>query len=79
MFSIGAVLPVLPWLFAAGAPATIASVALSAVGLFALGALITIFTSRGPFYSGLRMLGLGLVAAAITYGIGAAIGVGAGI
>jgi VIT1/CCC1 family predicted Fe2+/Mn2+ transporter len=79
MFSIGAVLPVIPWLFASGATATVASIALSAVGLFALGALITIFTSRGPVYAGLRMLALGLVAAAITYGIGAAIGVGAGI
>jgi VIT1/CCC1 family predicted Fe2+/Mn2+ transporter len=79
MFSLGATLPVLPWFVASGAAATVASVLLSAIGLFVLGAAITLFTSRGALYSGARMLALGLVAAAITYSIGAAIGVGTGI
>jgi VIT1/CCC1 family predicted Fe2+/Mn2+ transporter len=79
MFSLGAILPVLPWLFADSIAATATSIALSAIGLFVLGAAITLFTARGPLYSGARMLVLGLAAAAITYGIGAAIGVGTGI
>ncbi|MEZ4494327.1 MAG: VIT1/CCC1 transporter family protein [Dehalococcoidia bacterium] len=76
MFAIGAVLPVLPWLVTEGVTATLASVILSGIGLFLLGALITFFTGRGALFSGTRMLVLGLAAAAITYGIGAAIGVG---
>ncbi len=79
MFAIGAILPVIPWFITSGVAATVASVILSAFGLFALGALITIFTGRGTLFSGARMLVLGLLAAAITFGIGTAIGVGTGI
>ncbi len=79
MFAIGAILPVVPWFITSGVAATVASVILSAFGLFALGALITIFTGRGTLFSGTRMLVLGLIAAAITFGIGTAIGVGTGI
>jgi len=45
------------------------------VGLFVIGAGITLFTGRSVLYSGLRQMGFGLVAAAITYGIGRLIGV----
>jgi VIT1/CCC1 family predicted Fe2+/Mn2+ transporter len=79
MFAIGAILPVLPWFVSSGVSATTASVLLSGVGLFSLGALITVFTGRSALFSGTRMLTLGLVAAAITYGIGTAIGVSTGI
>ncbi|MGI8925628.1 MAG: VIT1/CCC1 transporter family protein [Tepidiformaceae bacterium] len=75
MFSIGAVLPVLPWLFIGGIPAVVLSAVASAFGLFAVGALITLFTGRGVLFSGGRMLLFGLSAAAITFAIGRAIGV----
>ena len=46
------------------------------VGLLVAGALSSRFTPRPWWYSGLRQLLFGAVAAGVTYGIGAAIGVG---
>ena len=79
LFSSGAVLPVLPFLFSASAAAVVVSAALSAVGLFVLGAGITLFTGRSAWYSGLRQVVLGLAAAAVTFGIGTLVGNVAGI
>jgi len=74
LFAGGAVLPVLPFLFAEGIGAVIASAVLAGAGLFVVGAAITLLTGRSPAYAGLRQLVLGLVVAAITYGIGALVG-----
>jgi VIT1/CCC1 family predicted Fe2+/Mn2+ transporter len=74
-FVIGAFVPVLPYLFSAGATAWLASALLSCLALFGVGALISIFTARGPMLSGLRMLGIGLLASAITYSVGWLLGV----
>jgi VIT1/CCC1 family predicted Fe2+/Mn2+ transporter len=46
--------------------------------LFGIGAAITLFTGRNVWYSGFRQVLFGLVAAAITYGIGTLIGVSLG-
>lgn len=78
-FSIGAVIPVIPWLFLAGAAGVTASAIASAFGLFGLGAAVTLFTGRSVLFSGFRMLTFGLVASAITFGIGRLIGVSTGI
>ncbi|MEO8083925.1 MAG: VIT1/CCC1 transporter family protein [Ardenticatenales bacterium] len=78
LFSIGAVLPVAPFMFASGGTAVLASVALSAVGLFGIGAAITLMTGRSVWYSGTRQLIFGLSAAAVTYGVGRAFGVSMG-
>jgi VIT1/CCC1 family predicted Fe2+/Mn2+ transporter len=43
---------------------------LSCLALFGVGALLSIFTARGPIFTGMRMLGIGLLAAAITYMVG---------
>ena len=51
------------------------SALLSALGLFGIGAAITLFTGRGVWSSGLRQVAFGLAAAAVTYGIGRLIGV----
>jgi vacuolar iron transporter family protein len=75
LFSAGAIVPVLPFVFASGAAAVTASLALSALALFGLGAGITLFTARPPLRSGLRSVLFGLAAAAGTYGIGRLIGV----
>jgi VIT1/CCC1 family predicted Fe2+/Mn2+ transporter len=75
LFSAGAIVPVLPFVFASGAAAVTASLALSALALFGLGAGITLFTARSPLRSGLRSVLFGLAAAAGTYGIGRLIGV----
>ncbi|MEP7216559.1 MAG: VIT1/CCC1 transporter family protein, partial [Anaerolineaceae bacterium] len=79
MFTIGAILPVLPWLFVGGALGVTLSVVFSAAGLLLVGATITLFTGRGALYSAARMLVFGLVAAAITFGIGKLIGVSTGV
>lgn len=75
LFAIGAVIPVLPFFFTKGATAIVISVACSAGGLFLIGSAITLFTGKSVWYSGFRQVIFGLVAAAITFGIGKLIGV----
>ncbi len=75
LFAVAALLPAFPWFFADGGLAIGLSLGLGAVGLFALGAAVTLWTGRSALYSGARQLALGLAAAGITYGIGTALGV----
>ena len=74
LFSIGAIIPVIAFTFLTGITAVILSMVLSAVGLFIVGAGITLFTGRSVAYSGVRQVLFGLAAAAITFGIGRLIG-----
>ncbi|HSE86425.1 MAG TPA: VIT1/CCC1 transporter family protein [Candidatus Binatia bacterium] len=74
-FVAGALVPVLPYLFVAGPVAWIASAVFSCLALFGVGALLSIFTARGPLRSGLRMLVIGLLASGITYMVGWLLGV----
>jgi VIT1/CCC1 family predicted Fe2+/Mn2+ transporter len=78
LFAIGAAVPVIPFVVASGGAAIVASTASSAVALFALGAAITLLTGRPPLISGLRQVGFGLAAAAITFGIGTLLGTAVG-
>lgn len=71
-FTVGALLPLLPYLF--GASSLLLASVLAGAGLFTAGALTARFTSRSWVYSGARQLALGAVAAAVTFGIGAAVG-----
>jgi VIT1/CCC1 family predicted Fe2+/Mn2+ transporter len=73
-FAVGAVLPVIPFLFGSGVAATIVAAALSVVALFAVGAATSIFTGRHAGRAGLRMAIIGAVVAALTYGIGSLVG-----
>ncbi|HEX8252285.1 MAG TPA: VIT1/CCC1 family protein [Thermoanaerobaculia bacterium] len=75
LFAIGAIVPVLPFVFARGMSAVLLSVAFSMLALFVLGVAITLFTGRGAFASGLRQVSFGLIAAALTFGIGRLAGV----
>jgi len=75
LFAIGAIIPVIPFFFTSGSSAVIISIALSTVGLFILGTAITLFTGKSVLFSGMRMVIFGLLAAAITFGIGRLIGV----
>ena len=68
-FSVGAFVPLLPYLL--GATSVGISAALALLALFGAGALASRFTVRGWAFSGTRQLVLGAVAAAITYGVGA--------
>jgi VIT1/CCC1 family predicted Fe2+/Mn2+ transporter len=74
-FAAGAALPILPFLFVHGTLAVLLSFAVSALGLFVVGVLVSYFTARNPLLSGLRMTAIGLGAALVTYLIGRLIGV----
>ena len=75
LFAGGAIVPVVPFLFATGGRAAVASIAAGGVALFSIGVAISLFTGRGVVWSGTRQLLLGFAAAAATYGIGHAIGI----
>jgi len=74
-FAIGAIVPVIPYLFGSGTTVLLVSLGLSLVALFAVGAAVSLLTGRGLVFSGVRQLGIGLAAALVTYLIGSLIGV----
>lgn len=78
LFSLGAIVPVLPFLFARGDAAVWLSVVFSGIALFIVGGAITLFTGRSVLFSGSRQVLFGLVAAALTFGIGRLVGVSLG-
>ena len=78
LFALGAIVPVIPFFFGAWTNAVPLSVAFSAVGLFTIGAAITLFTGRSVLFSGTRQVVFGLVAAALTFWIGRLVGVSLG-
>lgn len=75
-FSVGAALPVLPYLL--GATALWPAVVLALLGLFVCGAVAARVTVRPWWQSGMRQLALGGAAAAVTYGLGNIFGVTVG-
>ncbi|MBI5284406.1 MAG: VIT1/CCC1 transporter family protein [Chloroflexi bacterium] len=75
-FAAGAIIPVVPWLFGSSAPYFVASVALGGLGMFGVGAAVSLFTGRNFIFAGMRQLLIGSGAAAITFTIGKLIGVG---
>jgi VIT1/CCC1 family predicted Fe2+/Mn2+ transporter len=75
LFAAGAILPVIPYFFLSGTPALVASAGLSTIGLFLIGAAITLFTGRPVLYSGARQVLFGLAAAGVTFSVGKLIGV----
>ncbi len=75
LFFVGAIIPVIPFFFAGGLQAVLISTLLSAMGLFLIGASITLFTGKSLWYSGFRQVLFGLAAAAVTFGIGKIIGI----
>lgn len=75
LFAVGALFPLLPFVFLSGNFAIYASIAFSVLGLFLIGAAITLFTGKPVLYSGFRQVLIGLAAATLTYGIGRLVGV----
>lgn len=75
-FALGAIVPVLPYLL--GADTLPPAVALSLVGMFGCGAVVTTVTQRSWWFGGLRQLLFGGAAAALTYAVGSAVGTGLG-
>ncbi|MFF0574255.1 VIT1/CCC1 transporter family protein [Streptosporangium saharense] len=71
-FSVGAVLPLLPYLL--GVTSLVGSAIVSCLALFGAGALVSRVTARSWWYSGLRQLGVGALAALLTFGLGHLLG-----
>jgi vacuolar iron transporter family protein len=67
-FSVGALLPVVPYLL--GVSTLWPTIVVALLGLFACGALVSKVTARSWWFSGLRQLGLGAAAAGLTYAFG---------
>lgn len=74
-FSVGAFVPLAPYLFAVGATAAWAAVVLALSSLFGVGALMSRFTGRPLVPSGGRMLLIGGGAALLTFAVGNLLGV----
>lgn len=75
LFSAGAIFPVLPFLWLQGTQAIALSIGLSAAALCAIGLLTSLFNGRSPWFSAVRQIVFGCVAASVTYGIGSLLGV----
>jgi VIT1/CCC1 family predicted Fe2+/Mn2+ transporter len=75
LFAVGAIVPVFPYFFLSGNRATLVSIAAGGIGLFVIGAAISLLTGRSTLYSGGRQLLLGFAAAGVTFAVGRAIGV----
>ncbi|HTH40864.1 MAG TPA: VIT1/CCC1 transporter family protein [Rhodocyclaceae bacterium] len=74
VFVLGALIPTLALLCFEGPAAIVACALASALGLFLIGAAITLFTGGSALRSGLRQLVIGAAAAAVTYGAGHLVG-----
>jgi VIT1/CCC1 family predicted Fe2+/Mn2+ transporter len=73
-FTLGAIVPVVPYLLASGAAAFWTSLLASLAGLFLLGLGVSRFTHRAPLRTGIRQVLLGLAAAGVTYAVGTLLG-----
>jgi VIT1/CCC1 family predicted Fe2+/Mn2+ transporter len=74
-FSLGAIVPLAPYLFLSSTSALYGSVAFTGLALFSVGATLSLFTGRNAIQGGLRMLAIGALAGGATYLIGHLLGV----
>ncbi len=74
-FSVGAIIPLVPWFFLIGEAAVITSVILGAVSAMGIGLALASFTHRRWWFSAGRQLLVAVVAAGITYFVGHLVGV----
>ncbi len=70
--AIGGFIPIIPFFFTVGMPAVIASFVISTLAHFAVGASKALVTTRSWWASGTEMTVVGVIEAAITYGLGLA-------
>jgi VIT1/CCC1 family predicted Fe2+/Mn2+ transporter len=68
--AVGGIIPVIPFLFTHGMRAVVASFIISTLAHFAVGASKALVTTRSWWASGAEMTAVGILEAAITYGIG---------
>jgi VIT1/CCC1 family predicted Fe2+/Mn2+ transporter len=70
--AVGGFIPIIPFFFTVGMPAVIASFVISTLAHFAVGASKALVTTRPWWASGLEMTVVGILEAAVTYGLGLA-------
>jgi len=75
-FALGAMIPLLPWFFGEGTGATIASVLLTAMAALGIGWTLGVMSGGNRVRFAVRQLAIATGAAAVTYVIGRAIGIG---
>jgi vacuolar iron transporter family protein len=75
LFSCGAIVPIVPFLWLSEQHAVAASIGASALALGTIGALTSLFNGRSAVFSAARQVVFGCLAAAITYGVGRLLGV----
>ncbi len=75
-FSLGAILPLLPWFVTSGLAAVLASVIIGALAAVILGGAIGYFSGQGIWRTAGRQLLAAAVAASVTYGVGHLLGSG---
>jgi VIT1/CCC1 family predicted Fe2+/Mn2+ transporter/rubrerythrin len=68
--AIGGFIPIIPFFFTVGMPAVVASFIISTLAHFVVGASKALVTTRPWWATGLEMTAVGIVEAAITYGLG---------
>ena len=74
-FSLGAILPIVPYLITNGITALLAALAITGLALFAVGFATATLTERARLWGGLRMLLIGGCATGVTYVVGRLLGV----
>lgn len=77
-FSLGAAIPLLPYLVSPGPESLIIAASTAAVALFGIGVAMSLFSGKNAFVGGARMLVIGLLAGFATYAIGSLLGVSLG-
>ena len=70
--AVGGFIPIIPFFFAVGMPAVIASFIISTLAHFLVGAAKSLVTTRSWWASGAEMTMVGIIEAAITFGLGLA-------
>ncbi|EKD70921.1 MAG: hypothetical protein ACD_46C00328G0005, partial [uncultured bacterium] len=73
-FAIGAVIPLIPFMFLHATNSLTISIVITAIALFIIGAMLSLFTNRNPIWQGIRMLLVGVIAGSLTYLIGNLLG-----
>ena len=75
LVSVGAIFPVMPFLWTQGYSAIMQCVVLSMLALASIGVFTSLFNGRSAGFSALRQVVIGLIAAAFTFGVGRLLGV----
>ena len=70
LFSVGAIIPVIPFLFGNSVAHILAAGVFCALGLFTLGGLVTLLTGQSILKSGFRQMTIGVSIASLTFAIG---------